>query len=77
MLYIDPVDCIHCDACMPECPVEAIFPDVDVPTAWHEFIALNADRSAALKVAGLGHVVEKQTAKEGPGCTKRGRLNRQ
>src|SRR5947209_19814189 len=25
MLYIDPVDCIDCEACIPECPVEAIF----------------------------------------------------
>ena len=25
MLYIDPVDCIDCEACIPECPVEAIY----------------------------------------------------
>jgi ferredoxin len=25
MLYIDPVECIDCEACIPECPVEAIF----------------------------------------------------
>ena len=25
MLYIDPADCIDCEACVPECPVEAIF----------------------------------------------------
>ena len=71
MLYIDPVECIDCDACVPECPVEAIFPDVDVPSVWQQFIALNAERSAALKESGLGHIVEKKAAKEGPGCTKR------
>jgi ferredoxin len=25
MLYIHPDDCIDCEACIPECPVEAIF----------------------------------------------------
>ncbi len=25
MLYIDPVVCIDCGACVPECPVEAIY----------------------------------------------------
>jgi len=24
-LYINPEDCIECGACLPECPVEAIF----------------------------------------------------
>ena len=26
MLYINPAECIDCDACVPECPVDAIFP---------------------------------------------------
>jgi ferredoxin len=71
MLYIDPQNCIDCQACTPECPVEAIYQDVDVPTNWAHFIALNAERSAALIAAGAGHIVEKKDAKEGPGC-KRG-----
>jgi len=41
ILYIDPVECIDCALCIPECPVEAIFPDVDVPDKWARFIALN------------------------------------
>ncbi len=41
MLYINPDDCIDCDACRGECPVEAIFPDWEVPPEWSEFIALN------------------------------------
>ena len=60
MLYIDPEECICCDACTPECPVEAIFPDTDVPAKWQSFIALNAERSAALIAAGEGHITEKQ-----------------
>ena len=45
MLYIDPIECIHCHACLPECPVDAIFPDEDVPESQREFIALNAEMS--------------------------------
>jgi ferredoxin len=71
MLYIDPVDCIDCDSCVPECPVEAIFQDVNVPSTWTNFIAMNAERSAALKTAGEGRILDKQPAKNGPGCTKR------
>ena len=43
MLYIDPIECICCDACIPECPVEAIFAEDDVPPEQREFIALNAE----------------------------------
>jgi ferredoxin len=70
MLYIDPVECIDCYACVPECPVEAIFHENDVPTQWTQFVQLNADRAAVLKVTGE-RVVEKQEAKMGPGCRGR------
>ncbi len=56
-LYIDPDDCIDCGACVPECPVEAIYLDADVPDRWTKFVALNADRARALKPHG--HVTEK------------------
>lgn len=46
MLYIDPQECIECEACVPECPVEAIFQEDDVPASWREFTALNAEMSA-------------------------------
>jgi len=45
MLYINPEECIDCGACVPECPVEAIFPDHSVPVEWTEFIPLNAEMS--------------------------------
>jgi ferredoxin len=45
MLYIDPVECIDCDACVPQCPVEAIFPEDDVPADQREFITRNAEMS--------------------------------
>ena len=39
ILVIDPEECIDCGACIPECPVEAIFAEADVPddkTEWTE-----------------------------------------
>jgi ferredoxin len=71
MLCIDPGDCIDCQACIPECPVEAIFSDPDVPSKWTSYIALNAERSAAIIASGVGHILEKQEPKLGPGCSKR------
>jgi ferredoxin len=31
ILYIHPDECIDCEACVPECPVEAIFHEDNVP----------------------------------------------
>ena len=45
MLYIDPIDCIDCEACVPECPVEAIFQEDSVPKDQVPFIELNAEMS--------------------------------
>ena len=45
MLYIDPDDCVDCDACVPECPVEAIFYERDVPESQRSYIELNAKMS--------------------------------
>jgi len=42
-LYIDPEECIDCNVCTPECPVEAIFMEEDVPEEWEEFIEINAE----------------------------------
>ncbi|WP_394363343.1 ferredoxin family protein [Amycolatopsis sp. SB7-3] len=35
-MVIDPVECIDCGACVPECPVEAIFFESDVPDGERE-----------------------------------------
>ncbi|MDZ7772481.1 MAG: DUF3470 domain-containing protein [Balneolaceae bacterium] len=40
-LTIDPLECIDCDACVAECPVEAIYPDDEVPLEWEYYIELN------------------------------------
>jgi ferredoxin len=67
MLYIDPVECIDCGSCTPECPVQAIFRDHEVPERWIHFLPLNAERSAALKEDN-GHINRKQEPKRGPAC---------
>ena len=41
MLYIHPDECTSCDACLPECPVDAIFPGDRVPEDQRDFIELN------------------------------------
>ena len=43
ILFIHPDECIDCEACVPECPVEAIFTDENIPEQWTDYIALNAD----------------------------------
>jgi NAD-dependent dihydropyrimidine dehydrogenase PreA subunit len=42
MLYIDPVECIDCGACVPVCPVSAIFALDDLPEKWREYAQINA-----------------------------------
>jgi len=48
MVVIDPDVCIDCGACMPECPVQAIYPAEEVPEKWQRFIQLNADKAPGL-----------------------------
>jgi len=50
MLYIHPEECIDCEACVPECPVEAIFLDENVPEGQEEFTVLNAELSLTTPV---------------------------
>jgi ferredoxin len=49
MLVIDPDECIDCTLCVPECPVEAIFAEDDVPDTQKEFTALNAELAKVWK----------------------------
>ena len=50
MLYIDPVECIDCGACVPECPVEAIYDETQVPENQKHWTKINAERSLVLPV---------------------------
>lgn len=42
-LYIDPDECIDCDACVEACPVDAITAEDAVPAEWFDYIAKNAN----------------------------------
>ena len=41
ILVIDPEECIDCGLCEPECPVDAIFAEDEVPTDQLDFIEIN------------------------------------
>lgn len=43
MLVIHPDECIDCGACVPACPVEAIFALDEVPDKWKDYIQQNVD----------------------------------
>jgi ferredoxin len=58
-LYIDADDCIDCESCVPECPVNAIYLDQNVPQQWQQFVQLNIDRVRELKPLGA-RITEKQ-----------------
>lgn len=56
MLYINPNECIDCDACVPACPVEAIFALDDVPDDQKAWIQVNTDKTLG---GGLTNVTVK------------------
>ncbi len=43
ILVINPDECTDCALCVPECPVNAIFPDNELPADQSEFLQLNAE----------------------------------
>lgn len=43
MLVINPDECIDCALCEPECPVDAIFAEDEVPEDQIDFIEINAE----------------------------------
>ncbi len=42
-LVIHPDECIDCALCEPECPVDAIFSEDELPEDEQEYLALNAE----------------------------------
>ena len=41
MLIINPDECIDCDACVALCPVNAIYPEAEVPDEFEEWVDKN------------------------------------
>ena len=59
-LYINPDECIDCGACEPECPVEAIYDEANLPKAQEKWLAINAERAP-----NLPNITHKQEALPG------------
>ena len=64
MLYIDPDECIDCGACVPECPVEAIYDETELPPELEKWKAINVQ-----KAPGLPAITE--TGEPFPGAEER------
>ena len=45
MYFIHPDECIDCALCEPECPVDAIFADDEIPEGQEKFLELNRELS--------------------------------
>jgi len=60
-LVIDPDACVDCNACVPECPIDAIYEEDDLAEDQLHFVDLNADLSkvwpeiSEVKPALVGH----------------------
>ena len=48
-LAINPDECIDCAVCVPECPVDAIYAEQDVPKDQQQFIQINKELSKTWK----------------------------
>ena len=61
-LLINPDTCVNCDACVPECPVEAIYAEENVPEELTEWIEINQDAENHPVIAA------QKDPKKGPKC---------
>lgn len=43
MVYINPDTCVNCDACVPACPIEAIFSEENLPSKFQSYVDINRD----------------------------------
>lgn len=49
-LVIDPEECIDCTLCVPECPVDAIVSEDELPADQNDFLQINAELATAWPV---------------------------
>ncbi|MEO6393621.1 MAG: 4Fe-4S binding protein [Pyrinomonadaceae bacterium] len=63
ILYINADTCIDCDACVPECPVEAIYADSSLPEQWADWLPKNIEEAPKFPILS-----QKQPALYGPNC---------
>jgi ferredoxin len=53
MLAINPEECIDCNLCVSECPVDAIYAEDDLPEDQKEFLEINAKLSQKWPVINM------------------------
>lgn len=66
-LYIDPEACIDCNACVPECPVHAIYSEAEIPPQWAGAFELAREVAATFPV-----ITTAKAALKGPRCVDPG-----
>jgi len=49
-LVINPDECIDCTLCVPECPVDAIYAEEELPEEYSQYLQLNAELSSVWPV---------------------------
>jgi ferredoxin len=69
-LAIDPDECIDCAVCIPECPVNAIYAEEDVPEDQRQFIKLNVE--LARNWPSITRMKPHPTDAKHPGRSRRG-----
>lgn len=62
-LLINADTCIDCDACLPECPVEAIFSDMSIPEEYLNWLEINIQEAPNYPI-----ISTKGPALFGPNC---------
>ena len=80
-LVIDPDECIDCTLCEPECPVEAIYSEEEIPAGQENFEQLNAELAKKWPVisekkdaaGGRQAVGRRQGQAQAAGALRRGR----
>ena len=63
-------DCIDCGACVAICPVEAIYPEADVPADYQANVEFNAAEARRLKDSEQAAIVKKKPSTGIRVCTK-------
>jgi ferredoxin len=49
-MYIDPIACVDCGACIPACPVQAISESADLSKDELMWVQINAEKSSSTPV---------------------------
>lgn len=52
-LVINPEECIDCNLCVPECPVDAIYPDDELPSDQKQYLEINERLSKSWPIISM------------------------